>query len=150
MPSDISEGNEIVTSALIQTLENHATNVDFPRGSLLFRLNEPCVGVYVVRRGKISLRWAKNSNVYPMETAGPGSLVGLPAALNGSYSATARAVEDSALGFIPVDIVNYLLDCNPSLCRSAMELIAHEVRRMRLLITEAASFEASDGRHPTG
>jgi len=66
-----------------------------------------------------------------MDTFGTGSIIGLPAALNGRYSATAQAVDDSVLGLIPASRVMEFLECNPRHMRATMKLLALEITRMR-------------------
>ena len=69
--------------------------------------------VYVVRTGDAALLWPDAEDAARMEIAGPGSVVGLPAAINGTYSVaakteardyedfTAREVQGCG-GFVPV------------------------------------------------
>lgn len=71
-----------------------------------------------------------------MEMLGPGSILGLPAAINGTYSATAKAVGDSELGAICADCVIKLLATAPLLCRTAMRMMSLDVARMRCSIAE--------------
>jgi CRP-like cAMP-binding protein len=71
-----------------------------------------------------------------MDTFGPGSIIGLPAALNGKYSATAQAVNDSVLGLIPANRVIEILERNPGHMRATVKLLALEVARMRDVISD--------------
>jgi CRP-like cAMP-binding protein len=71
-----------------------------------------------------------------MEILGPGSIIGLPAAMNGTYSATAKALTDSDLGFISAERVLELLASDPALCRAAMRMMSQGVGRMRSSIAE--------------
>jgi CRP-like cAMP-binding protein len=87
--------------------------------------------VYIVRSGKIVLVWMAPDHVYPMDTVGPGSIVGLPAALNGEYSVTAKAVEDSDLGYIAAEQVIAMLESSPRLALAAMKLTVQEAARMQ-------------------
>jgi CRP-like cAMP-binding protein len=101
------------------------------RGSLIFRCGAPVSAVYVVRSGKIVLVWRGPDQVYPMDALGPGSLMGLPAALSGEYNVTAKAVEDSELGFIAVNQVIAMLELSPRLARAAIKMTAQEAFRMQ-------------------
>jgi CRP-like cAMP-binding protein len=58
--------------------------------------------------------------------------VGLPAALNGEYSVTAKAVEDSELGYISAERVIAMLESSPRLALAAMKLTVQEAARMQL------------------
>jgi CRP-like cAMP-binding protein len=65
----------------------------------LFRRGDKAVGVFLVRRGKVSLSLDGTSVI--SRTLGPGSLLGLPATLSGEpYSLTATVAEDCQLDFI--------------------------------------------------
>lgn len=103
-------------------------------GSLVFRHGDPGSAAYVVRTGRIALIWCHSGLVYPMDTLGRGRIIGLPAVFNGEYSATAKAVEDSVLGFIRADKVLEMLECDPSLMQAATMLLGQEVARMRTMI----------------
>jgi CRP/FNR family transcriptional regulator, cyclic AMP receptor protein len=107
------------------------------KGSYMFSSGDPASAVYVVRSGKLALIWPDSNEVYPMDILGPGTIIGLPAALNGHYSATARAVEDSVLGFIPTDRVLEMLERHPDHMHATMRLLALEVVRMRDMIASA-------------
>jgi CRP-like cAMP-binding protein len=116
---------------LIEQLDRFAISTPVLRGALLFRCGEPASAVYIVRSGKIVLVWMAPDHVYPMDTVGPGSIVGLPAALNGEYSVTAKAVEDSDLGYIAAEQVIAMLESSPRLALAAMKLTVQEAARMQ-------------------
>jgi CRP-like cAMP-binding protein len=116
---------------LIEQLDKFAISTPVLRGALLFRCGEPASAVYIVRSGKIVLVWMAPDHVYPMDTVGPGSIVGLPAALNGEYSVTAKAVEDSDLGYIAAEQVIAMLESSPRLALAAMKLTVQEAARMQ-------------------
>jgi CRP-like cAMP-binding protein len=123
---------------LFRELDAIAIAAPVEKGSFVFSSGDPAHAVYVVRSGKIALIWQEsNEMIYPMDTLGPGSVIGLPAALNGEYSATARAVEKSELGFVPVDRVMDMLERNPSHMHATLRLLALEVARMRMLVANA-------------
>jgi CRP-like cAMP-binding protein len=123
---------------LLTELEAIAIATPVEKGSFVFSSGDPARAVYVVRSGKIALIWQEsNEMIYPMDTLGRGTIIGLPAALNGEYSATARAVEKSQLGFVPVDRVMDMLERNPSHMHATLRLLALEVARMRDLVANA-------------
>jgi len=113
---------------LIEQLDKFAISTPVLRGALLFRCGEPASAVYIVRSGKIVLVWMAPDHVYPMDTVGPGSIVGLPAALNGEYSVTAK---DSDLGYIAAEQVIAMLESSPRLALAAMKLTVQEAARMQ-------------------
>jgi CRP-like cAMP-binding protein len=116
---------------LLDQLDKLAVSMPVPRGSLLFRSGEPASAVYIVRTGKIVLVWMAPDHVYPMDTVGPGSIVGLAAALNGEYCVTAKAVEDSDLGYIAAREAISMLESSPRLAFAAMKLTVREALRMQ-------------------
>lgn len=122
---------------LFAELDAIAISTPVEKGSFIFQSGDPASAVYVIRSGKIALIWTDSQEVYPMDALGPGSIVGLPAVLNGSYSATARAVEDSDLGFIPASRVMDMLERNTGYMHSTMKLLALEVARMRDMVANA-------------
>lgn len=89
-----------MSTNLVADLDKVAVNLSLSTGSVLFRSGEPALAVYVVRKGSIDLLWVDSQCVFVMDTLGPGNIVGLPASLSGMYTLTARAAEDSELGFI--------------------------------------------------
>lgn len=119
-----------------------ARPVAFAAGVELFHCGDPVAAVYTVRRGKVSLVWSAADKPYPIGLLGPGSIIGLPAALNGTYSVGACAAEDSELGFIPADRVVEVLQANPRLCLAAMKLVGQELARLRSTIMHIAETRA--------
>jgi hypothetical protein len=70
------------------------------------------------------------------KSRGPGSVVGLPAAINGTYSVTAKTEVDSELGVLSTARVVELLETVPGFCRIAMRMMSQEVARIRSPIAE--------------
>lgn len=95
---------------LFAELDAIAVAMPVEKGTFVFRAGDPASIVSVVHSGKIALIWADSREVYPLEAVGAGGIIGLPAVLNGTYNATARAVEDSVLGFIHASRVMEMLD----------------------------------------
>jgi CRP-like cAMP-binding protein len=120
---------------LFAELNAAAISATMPRGSVLFQNGDPGSAVYLVRSGRVALVWSDQNDVVPMDLHGPGRILGLPAALNGHYSATAKVVEDSELGVVPSDRVLAMLATNSSLMQAAIRLLGQEVARMRSLIS---------------
>ncbi|HEX4037096.1 MAG TPA: Crp/Fnr family transcriptional regulator [Acidobacteriaceae bacterium] len=121
-------------SDLFRELDAIAISTPVKNGSLLFRHGDPASAVYLVRSGRIAMIWCHSGQVYPMDTPGPGRIIGLPAIFNGDYSATAKAIEDSELGFIGADQVLRMLESDPHLMQAATRLLGQEVRRMRTMV----------------
>lgn len=128
---------------LFALFDARAMSLQFAAGSLLFRTGDPVTGIYTVRTGRIALIWTDTNKVQPMDTVGPGDVIGLPAALNGEYSVGGRVVADSELGFVPAHVVASMLHTDPHLLHLVTQLLAAEVVRMRSLVSEARSAKKS-------
>jgi CRP-like cAMP-binding protein len=64
--------------------------------------------------------------------AGPGSVLGLPAAVGKApYTLTASVGRGSVVGFVPLADLTKLLQENPSLYPSVLTILASEVRAAR-------------------
>jgi CRP-like cAMP-binding protein len=119
---------------LSQVLNDMAIPATVPSGARVFRCGDKVSAVFVVRKGRIAMVWCAASGVHPMDTAGPGAIIGMDAALSGEYSVTARAVEDCELGYVPVDRFMQLIKVNPDLCFAAMRFLGLEEHRMRAMV----------------
>ena len=120
-------------SALWAALEEVSTRIAVPKGEVLFQQGEAGRGVFLLREGrvKLSLHAAGRKKV-PYRIVGPGSILGFPATLsNAPYSLTAENLADCELGFAPADDVINLLSKRSDLCFQAVEIVAHEVRKLR-------------------
>ena len=68
---------------------------------------------------------------------GPGSLLGLPATLNGRpYSLTATVAEDCKLVFVRREAVLRLLRQNTFVCFQALQILGSEISDMRRAMDE--------------
>lgn len=123
---------------LFAELDAIAIATPLKKGSFVFLFGDPASAVFVVRSGNIALMWADSNEVQPFDTLGAGAVIGLPAALSGEYSATATAVEDSVLGFIPAERAMDMLERNPGHMHATMKLLALEVARIRDRITNVS------------
>ena len=101
----------------------------------MFRRGDPAYAVFTIRRGRISIEWVSPQHkVHPLETLGPDSVVGLPAVMGGTYSVTARALGDCALGLIPTERILALLTKTPLLNLEVAKMVGQELARMRAMI----------------
>ncbi|MFP5228336.1 MAG: Crp/Fnr family transcriptional regulator [Acidobacteriota bacterium] len=118
------------SSELAAELDRVASKVSLRKGTALFHRGDLLSGVFVVRKGAVTLLMDDGS-VYPPRTIGPGEIAGLPATLTGHYSLTAHVAEDSELGFIAGPKVTQMLEVSPRLCMIAMRLMSEEIARVR-------------------
>lgn len=123
-----------MNSDLIKALEQLAEPISVPTGTVLFRCGDPVSAVFFVRKGRVVLEWPVCDRPIQLESRGPGSIVGLPAALNGSYSLSARALEDSELDLVTASRLLDLLETDGRLCVAAMKLVSQELSSVRAQI----------------
>jgi CRP-like cAMP-binding protein len=115
---------------LAKMLDETAVCVKVRAGASLFREDEDCVGVYVVRRGRIALVW-QSGDVWPMDVVESGWVIGLAAAINGTCSIGAKVVEDAELGFVPRNTFLRLLESSPSFSVAVTQQLGSEIAHMR-------------------
>jgi CRP-like cAMP-binding protein len=118
-------------SALHNELDRVASSDTLSCGSLLFRCGDPVFGIYLIRRGAVTMYLDAPAETHIAKALGPGEIAGLPAALTGIYSLSARVTADAELGFIPASEVASLLERSPHLCLLAARAMSEEIARMR-------------------
>ncbi len=123
MTSDLAE--------LETELDRLASSISLPVGAVLFRCGDPASGVFLVRKGTVRMTLDSAEGIFPERLIGPGEIVGLPAALTGHYSLSARVAEEAELGYVPAPLVNSLLECSPRLSLLATRVMSVEIARMR-------------------
>ncbi len=125
----------IVSFELKTELGRLASPVSRNKGSFLFRRGEDVSGIFLIRKGKVSMELDAADGIYPPRTFGPDSILGLPATLSGTpYSLTAKTMEPSDLDFVPRQAVIDLLRDKPSLCFQVMALLSEEIVETRSTI----------------
>jgi CRP-like cAMP-binding protein len=126
-------GKNLIPSPELQAkLERLATIVFKPKGANLFRRGDDVSGVFLIRRGQVSLALDCETPVYPARILGPGAIAGLPATVSGNpYSLTAKVVEDAELAFVPRDAVLECLHSDPILCFQVMDMLSGEISGIR-------------------
>lgn len=137
-------GNLLAPQQLRSQLERVASVVHIKRGSSLFRRGDPGLGVYIVRKGEVTMRLDTKTPLYPARVLGPGSILGLPATLSeGAYSLTAEILEDAEFDFVSRKDFLHLLAEDTNLCFQAMDLLSNEIAAIR------SALAASNGRRAT-
>lgn len=100
-------------------------------GSFLFRRGDNCQGVFVIKSGGVRLSMDMHASAFE-RTAGPGSVLGLPAAMSGKpYSLTAEVLEEARVVFVARHMVLKGLEHNPELCFEVLGLLSREVQQLR-------------------
>jgi CRP-like cAMP-binding protein len=114
---------------LVAALEEIGASLKVRSGALLFAEGEPPSGVFVVLSGVIRLL-LHGKRFY--RDAGPGSIVGLPAAVSDQpYSLSGKALEDCEVVQVEQKAMMTLLASRTDLSWHVVSILAEEVRRMR-------------------
>lgn len=109
-----------------------------PKNATLFRRGEPCHGLYVVLEGRIQVHRASPAGrEQVLHIQGPGEPVAeVPLFDGGPYPASARALEDSRLLFLPQDAFQQLYRENPEIADAVIRNLGARLRRMVALIAK--------------
>jgi CRP/FNR family cyclic AMP-dependent transcriptional regulator len=110
-----------------------------PEGAVLFRRGEPAFGIFLVRKGSISLRLeSEEGNAILDRTVTRDSIVGLPGTLSGGrYSLTAVTLEESEFAFVDRLALIELIKGDPSIGLELMRALGEEVLQMRATLASA-------------
>jgi|SRR5581483_2390226 len=128
--------NLVVPAELKKKLEERGSVISRPKGTVLFRRGDPAQGLFLVRRGEVTLGLGCESAAYPPRMLGAGSVVGLPATMSGApYSLTAEVTEDSQLSFVPRSVVLKLLRSSPELGFAVMAILGDEISKIRSAVS---------------
>jgi CRP-like cAMP-binding protein len=105
------------------------------KGTVLFRLGQPCRGAFLIRSGQVQLSLGTVSGLYPARTVGSGFIVGLPATFSGEpYSLTAEAKSKCRLEFISRQKLLSLLHRNPDAGFQILRLLSEEIFHIRKVV----------------
>lgn len=124
-----------------------------PKGAVLFRRGEPSIGIFLVRKGSISLRLESGEGTAILDrTVTRDAIVGLPATLSGGrYSLTASTLEESEVAFVERQTLLELLKSNPGIGLEIVHALGEEVVQMREvlastpMVTLSQSEQSGDG-----
>lgn len=128
---DVMERAQLQTegTTVLQTLAPYEMIETWPAGIPLFRESEDPSGVYVLLSGDVDLVFASRAGVVrPLRLAGAGQILGLSCIVSGrphDCSATTRTT--AVTGFIPKATFLKLLDENPALWFSVLQMISSEI-----------------------
>ena len=116
-------------TTVLQSLAPYELIETWPAGIVLFREAEDPAGVYVLLSGEVDLVFASRAGLMkPLRIAGAGQILGLSCIVSGrphDCSATTRT--SAVTGFIPKTTFLDLLDKNPPLWFSVLQMISSEI-----------------------
>jgi len=134
----------VVSAALSAELLAISKPVSKSKGTVLFRRGDPCAGVFLIRKGKVRLFLDNSEAVFGSRILGPGSVVGLPAAVAGTpYSLSADIVENAELACVPQKALADCLRRDPILCFEVMEILSNEISQTRCAIKNSGDHHSN-------
>lgn len=112
----------------------------FKKGEIIFKEGAYASGVFCINAGKIKLYMTGDEGKEQIvRMAKPGDIIGYKALLSGDrYSATASALDDCNVCFIPKDIFLAILQKDAALSFEMMKLLSNELKRAEEKITHLA------------
>lgn len=115
------------------------------RGTLLFRKDEPCRGMYVVVEGSVRVyRSNREGREQVLHTLGPGQpLAEVPLFDGGPYPASARAEDEVQVLFLPISDFEYLYRTNPEIADVVIRELGRRLRRMVGLVEKISLRDVS-------
>jgi CRP/FNR family cyclic AMP-dependent transcriptional regulator len=118
---------------LIRALETRATPVKCDADGVLFKQDDPAVGVYILQEGAATLTMTSHDGQLIFSVnAVPGSLLGLPALVSDKpYSLTATALAGAKVSFVSREHFLALVQSDPQLSLRMLQVLAAEVRTAR-------------------
>lgn len=122
--------------SLIRALDGCSTPVPCETDGVLFRQDEPSVGIFILHDGTVTLSMASadGHSLFAVQ-AKPGSILGLPGAISSQpYTLSAIARAGAQVGFVSNAVLAALMHSDPALSLKMLEVLAAEVRSARKAI----------------
>lgn len=110
----------------------------FPKGAMLFMESEPCKGLFFVQSGLVKIfKLSESGREQILAIQQPGdSVAELPVFDDGPYPASAAAMEDADVLFIPKDAFRALLAERPQLGQAVILALGRRLRKMVSLVED--------------
>ncbi len=126
----------IADPALLRALDGRSTPVPCQSDGVLFRQDEPSVGVFILHDGTVTLSMMSHDGHSLLAVqAKPGSILGLPGAVsNQPYTLSAIARAGAKVSFVSNADLMALMHSDPALSLRMLEVLAAEVRSARKAI----------------
>ena len=128
----------------LELLTHNKTHFNFKKGQSIFYENGNVQGIYCIYSGKVIIHKHSDDREQIVRLAKPGSWIGYRALLSGEkYAASATAIENTTVCFIPVQVFIGTLKDNSSLAFKAMRLLAQNLGESESLLTSMVHKQAS-------
>jgi CRP/FNR family transcriptional regulator len=114
-----------------QELPNGEGRHSFKKGEYIFREGKNALGLYCILSGKVKItRQGDGGKEQILRLAGPRDVIGYRALLGSEqYHASAVALEDAVVGYVPKKIFFDMMNENPEVTRHILELLSQELDR---------------------
>lgn len=121
-----------LSDAALQAVAGRCVMRTVPKDGVLFRRDEPCRGLHVVVEGAVQVyRASRDGRQQVLHTQGPGqALAEVPLLDRGPYPATARALEESRVLFLPLNDFQWLYGNHPEIADAIIQELGRRLRRM--------------------
>ncbi len=121
--------NPALSESVVRALARYEKAEGWPTGSILFREGEHPRGVYIVHSGEIDQVFSsRGGHAKPLLVAGPGQILGLSCVVSGKpHNCSATARTPSVTGFIDKDRFTTILEEQPSLWWSILQLLSTDI-----------------------
>lgn len=131
--SQLDPATYVADRELIRALDAHSTPVPCKSERVLFRQDEPTVGVFIVYKGAVTLSMmSQDGHSLLAAQARPGSLLGLPGVIsNQPYAISASAGAGAKVSFVSCDDLNALMQADPALSVKILDTLAAEIHNTR-------------------
>lgn len=124
----------------LKKLSEHKTSNIYRKGQSIFYEDRQPHGVYCVYSGKVKIhKTGENGQEQIVRFARPGQIVGYRALLHGDvYSASATAMETSAICYFPKESFMELLRANTEFCLLTIRRLAEDLKTAEHNLTSMA------------
>jgi CRP-like cAMP-binding protein len=122
---------DVIDEEVRSALTKYGEKVEREKGTALFQQGDRSRGIFLVLSGKIRTKIGRSNELLP-RLAEAGSLLGVPATINGdAYSISATVTEDAELIHLSRAQLLKVMRSNPKVAISIIDLLSKEVREMR-------------------
>ncbi len=121
-----------------------ARKVSYPAGTLVFRQNDPCPGIFCVGSGSVRIyRVGPNGKEHTLHMAGPGLTFAEVAVIGGfACPAYAEATSAAQCALLPTPAIAAMLREDHAFCLELLMGLCHWVRRLTDFIEDIALRDA--------
>lgn len=125
-----SNGNTIFAEDEFPAFESLKTSVFYPKGAMLFTEGQSPKGIYLIRKGRFKLSACSvDGRIIIFDVIKAGEILGISSTVSNSpHIATAEAIEDCQISFVPKkDFLDYL-ENNPQIALTVLKQLSRDYR----------------------